>query len=355
MQNDTDSNRPAIAIGTPVYHPACSKIGHVVAIGAPAARTFTVGGGAMQPDRFELTIVWEDETISQVSENIADQWLRRAQTYNIEPVTDAAQRLAAARTREAERREARRFEAEERARARAAFEADAVSKIPDWAKAVIVAELVENRSDAMTDYFDSTTVRSVILAFSRHIRDLFPEMRKAARNLAETADLADAPPDAEHREKWSMGAGYYLKAGSRHSCGWKVSKRPLRQDGHAVKDLPTAEWAIPVSEPARPAAAGSGHRFTIEEHLHTKRNIPIFICVLKDRVPRSQFDVLRRMATSHGGWYSRPWRGTPGGFAFKDRATAKRFAAPEPANDDSVATGTRRFSHAARATGGEET
>ena len=355
MQNDSTVTHPEIAIGTPVYHPAWSRRGYVVAIDEPTAKSYTIGGNGLQRDHLELTIVWENDTISEVSEHVADQWLRLARQYSIEPVTNAEERLANARAREAERREASQREAEQRARDRVAFEADAAPRIPAWAKAVILAGLVENQSNSMTDYFDSTTTRSVILAFSRHTRDLFPEMRNAARNFSETADLADAPPDAEHREKWSMGAGYYLKAGDRHSSGWKVWKRPLRQSGEAVKDLPTGEWAVPDTAPEHTRAdAATTPRFTIEEHMHTKRGIPIFICVLGERIERADFDAFRERAREHGGWYSRPWHGTPGGFAFKDRASAERFAAcgrtddeggdgPEPAPVPAIATKLRRL------------
>ena len=53
-------------------------------------------------------------------------------------------------------------------------------------------------------------------------------MRKAAANAPETADLATAPADAEHREKYSMGHGYYL-ATARHS-GWHVRKTSATTD-----------------------------------------------------------------------------------------------------------------------------
>lgn len=337
MQNDNNTTGREITIGTPVYHPAYSRRGHVAAIEKPTTETFTIGGSGLQRDRLELVIVWDNDTISQVSENVADTWLQLAERYQLPRIDNAEERLENARKRESERREAQRLEAEDHARARAAFEADTAPRIPGWAKAVILAELVEDQSDAMTDYFHSTTVRSVILAFSRHTRELFPEMRKASRNFAETVDLADAPPDAEHREKWSMGAGYYLKAGSRHSSGWKVWKRPLRQNGEAVKDLPTAEWAVPDPEQMAPTATGTATRFAIEEHMHTKRGIPIFICVLDERVERAEFDALRDKAREHGGWYSRPWGGTPGGFAFKDRATAESFAASaQPEGEDDI-------------------
>ena len=175
---------------------------------------------------------------------------------------------------------------------------------PSWAKAVIVAELHEDASDSMTDYFHHTIKRTLILAWSKHDRKLFPEMRKAAARAPETEHLGpgkgayradvvlltdipnangtaywagqrspwhrDIQPEwgqlwttaaeaeawiaekgppheiqfgsivgkfvwrivgalktIEHRENYSMGGGYYLKAGHRHSDGWCVRKQLL--------------------------------------------------------------------------------------------------------------------------------
>lgn len=174
---------------------------------------------------------------------------------------------------------------------------------PEWAKALIVAELEEDNCDYQSDYFNTKTVKTVALAWSRHTKDLFSEMRKAAATFAPTkhlgpgcdlytpmvvladsvvtnggaywkdspshwhselqdrydaatfATLAEAEafvaakgaPHAigfqtadglqevqfawtiareriEHREKYSMGHGYYLKAASRYSSGWTVRK-----------------------------------------------------------------------------------------------------------------------------------
>jgi hypothetical protein len=97
--------------------------------------------------------------------------------------------------------------------------------IPSDAKAVIIAELHEDDSDSMTDYFGCHTVRTVILGFSTHTRDLFSEMRKYAVNFEETAHLAERNEAYENRDKYSMGAGYYLAA-HRHS-GWAVKKERL--------------------------------------------------------------------------------------------------------------------------------
>lgn len=53
----------------------------------------------------------------------------------------------------------------------------------------ILAELQEDISDTMTDYFNSQTVRSLFLGWSKTSRNQFPEMRKAAATHPETAHL----------------------------------------------------------------------------------------------------------------------------------------------------------------------
>lgn len=115
--------------------------------------------------------------------------------------------------------------------------------IPSNAKALIIAELEVDNCDLMTDYFSTKRGNLVVLGWSKHQRDLFSEMRKHAHKIPETAHLATKPeidsnghpqtetnkswwtPADEHREKYSMGAGYYLKASSRYSTGWRISKR----------------------------------------------------------------------------------------------------------------------------------
>jgi hypothetical protein len=98
---------------------------------------------------------------------------------------------------------------------------------PSWAKAVIVAEFHKNISDPMTDYFDTRIKKRVLLAWSKHTRKLFSEMRKAAKLFNETADLADAPKDAEHRENYTGGSGYYLSEVGPYATGWRIKKYPL--------------------------------------------------------------------------------------------------------------------------------
>lgn len=315
-------------VGTALLAPSGAP-GYIAEVRSAPANTFTLSGG-MKAACAEYVCAFETH-FSELVDGIAEPMIARAKAAGIPAISpeDAAARLAAARHAMAEKRDAAILEAETRRRQRAEFEAEAAVRIPGWAKAAIVAELIEDQSDAMSDYFGSTRTRAVILAFSKHARDLFPEMRAAARNFAETASLADAPESAEHRERYSMGGGYYLKNGYRHSSGWQVRKVSLRADNPAGS-LPTAEWSLsaPASAPA-PAEGPAGLR--IEEHTHTKKGFAMFVCVMSDRVARDEFERLRDAAQALGGWYSRPWGRTPGGFAFKDRASAEAFASPTAA------------------------
>lgn len=97
-----------------------------------------------------------------------------------------------------------------------------IVNIPEGTQGVILGEYKVDDCDPMTDYFSSHTEKLVVLAWSNHERDLFSEMRKAAKNCPETETLADAPKEYEHREKYSMGRGYYL-AKSGYS-GWNIKK-----------------------------------------------------------------------------------------------------------------------------------
>lgn len=97
--------------------------------------------------------------------------------------------------------------------------------LPTDAQALIIARLKQDESDSQTDYFASSTTRTVILGFSKHKRDIFSEMRKYAVNFEETAYLGEYNADYEHREKYSMGAGYYLGESKYH--GWIIEKESM--------------------------------------------------------------------------------------------------------------------------------
>lgn len=101
----------------------------------------------------------------------------------------------------------------------------AIAKImPDNCAGFIIAEYHEDKSDLMSDYHGHKTTRTILLGFSKHKRMLFSEMRKAALNHPDTRHLADKVDKFEHRENYSMGAGYYLKDGHRDATGWCIRK-----------------------------------------------------------------------------------------------------------------------------------
>lgn len=93
---------------------------------------------------------------------------------------------------------------------------------PADVQAVIVAELHEDDSDPITDYFGCRNVRTVILDFSYKTREDFAEMRCAAAHFPDTAYLAEYNREYEHREKYSMGHGYWL--GENYYSGWIIRK-----------------------------------------------------------------------------------------------------------------------------------
>lgn len=107
--------------------------------------------------------------------------------------------------------------------------------LPENALGVIVARLKQDESDSQSDYFASRTTRTVILGFSTHKRDIFSEMRKHASNFEETAYLAEYNEDYEHREKYSMGAGYYL--GESKYSGWIIEKEPIHSREQVIKEF----------------------------------------------------------------------------------------------------------------------
>jgi len=107
--------------------------------------------------------------------------------------------------------------------------------LPEDAQAVIVGRLRQNESDSQTDYYAHSTGRTVILGFSTHKRDIFSEMRKHASNFEETAYLAEYNADYEHREKYSMGDGYYL--GESKYSGWIIEKCPIYKRENTIEEF----------------------------------------------------------------------------------------------------------------------
>lgn len=310
--------------------------GYIAEVKPQTDKVFTLGGrGGLVQEHWRVVVAWADgANWTEVSEGIAQPWADRAEHHAPISETEALALLAKCKAGRAAA-----IKEEQDARAIAKAEAEAwqqahAGKIPTGAKAVLIAELEQDESDSMTDYFAVSTSRAIILAFSTHTKDNFQEMRNAARNHADTAYLADADGTAEHREKYSMGRGYYLKAGrSSYSSGWAVRKLPLPTENPA-RCLPVGEWAVPEKAAAkapRPHCASAQGKtvgvVTISEHTHTKRGFQMWVCSLSDRVSREEYQSLLDQAKKLGGWYSRAWQGTPAGFSFKCPDKAQAFAA----------------------------
>ncbi|MGP4943172.1 hypothetical protein [Pseudoalteromonas nigrifaciens] len=106
------------------------------------------------------------------------------------------------------------------------FDLKFAALLPGNAKAVIVAELKKDECGHNDDYYGSSTERRVLLGFSKHTRNLFPELKKMAGNFELTKHLVDAGEDCEHRENYSMGRGTFLTEGATYS-GWVVKKETI--------------------------------------------------------------------------------------------------------------------------------
>jgi len=222
-------------------------IGWVTRFTPGAAPVEYLGAGVVVTGGGQVDIVYENLTTGRVSEGIVIkrpwQVLDGAEDLKSEQELAELEELAADKlaqdTRDREEEGAQRQAAIDQGQALIE------EKVPDWAKAVIVAHHEVNDCDSMTDYFNTKSGPMYLLAWSKHTRDIFSEMRKAAAVMTETAHMATAPdeddngdkrtdankswwhPRDEHREKYSMGAGYYLKDGGTYSTGWKIKKIAL--------------------------------------------------------------------------------------------------------------------------------
>lgn len=120
---------------------------------------------------------------------------------------------------------------------------------------------------------------------------------------------------------------------------WELVRSALRHTSFptgavidGVADNPNGNgldrFLVTYKTPEKPApvAGGSGAAH-VEKHRHTKKNFDMWIVVLDNRVERDEFDRIRQACNKAGGWYSRQWGRTPGGFAFDTESAANEFAA----------------------------
>lgn len=147
------------------------------------------------------------------------------------PMEEVTAAVEAAKLRAAEIAEERRkIEADLKAEKAAKIEAgrQIISAIPEGATHVLVAKLREDKSDPQSDYFGYETKETIFLMFSRHGRNLFDEMRKAAALSPDPEINQYSHPDSEneHRENYTGGNGYYL--GRSKYSGWIIEKDNLQ-------------------------------------------------------------------------------------------------------------------------------
>ena len=129
----------------------------------------------------------------------------------------------AALAREAEQKAQEKAEAQARAKTEhdriAAIGVERLERLmPADVQGVIVAELNKTEyTDHTCECRETTSVRTVILGFSTTPRNGFGDLRKAARNLPETAYLAEYNKDYEHRSPgFTLGRSPY--------SGWSIHK-----------------------------------------------------------------------------------------------------------------------------------
>ena len=279
-----------------------------------------------------VKVAWIDSPgLSEVPANGIRHGWRLTGRFELPAAAYAARDIAVtARAQRMQKQEtAREAREERRTRGREIL----VDLIPTGAKAVIVAEYEEDNCDSQTDYFATTTARVVLLGFSTHTRDLFGEMRKAAEasGFAEVAHLVVGDKKQEHREKYSMGHGYYLKDSHRYDTGWTVRKHPLAgyyMDQLALvimeeggNQLPAV--AVPVAPvTAAPVPAPAGVSCTMRENPVRKGIELIFSgkpsAAIRDRLKAAGFRWHRRNMY----WYAKDYART--------RALAEDLAGGSP-------------------------
>jgi hypothetical protein len=96
---------------------------------------------------------------------------------------------------------------------------------------------------------------------------------------------------------------------------WKLTAAPT----------PTAKPAAPGAAPTAAGLVRCGAK--LETHQHTKHGFLMFMVTIADRLERSEWERLTAAAKATGGWYSKQWGTTPGGWAWKDEAPALAFLA----------------------------
>jgi hypothetical protein len=107
---------------------------------------------------------------------------------------------------------------------------------PAGVKAYIIAELEESDCDSMTDYYGSHTTKTVVLAYSKHTRDLFSEMRKAADKFLETQHLGTGKGKYSIWELGNPGDPYKLGHDHKYSTDTGIDWWATYEEAQAIAE-----------------------------------------------------------------------------------------------------------------------
>jgi hypothetical protein len=189
------------------------------------------------------------DTIKPLSKKfgIGTYYLDSRETYpeaEVLPIIEKAEQLALIRERQ--KQEADQKEAEIKALGSHLY----AEKVPGWAKAVIIAEMMIDHSDPHSDYFhvSGDKDKTYILAFSTYTQNNEQELRSAALNFEATADMANQ--DTGELYKGRGGYDYLLQTS--WSRGYHVRKLkldPTYNQGIIARALALGNNFAPINEP----------------------------------------------------------------------------------------------------------
>jgi hypothetical protein len=131
-----------------------------------------------------------------------------------------------------------------------------MQRAPSWAKALIVAELVENRSDSQSDYFAHTTRRAVAIGWRKSSREDFRALRRAAGSFEPTAHMGPG------LDEWT--ARVYLVDDVPREGYWKGSYSHWHQE---IDDSGRQTFGTEAEARAFVDAAGAPHPIMFGEQM----------------------------------------------------------------------------------------
>ena len=204
-------------------------------------------------------------------------------------------------------------------------------KIPVWAKAVIVADLYENRSDSQSDYYSTSVVDRVFLEFSKTDRANLKEYINPAKKFEQTKQFADS------KEYQGRHSSYYLPKyflGTDKWSGWKVHKVKIDDNKEYQKGYINSYYSFPdeiyiavaegksyleqKNKPEQKEVDIKEISFELKEFKHSVKGYTIYVASPVNRLTKEQFSQVLKTAKQFNGYYSAYSKdGAIPGFHFK--------------------------------------